>query len=84
MKTREIKVTSRNQITIPWDLRSIAKWFKPHAKLKVILADDETIILKPIKAKPIKIKLKKPKKLTFSRYLVYKDSLLWNDDPKKK
>lgn len=90
MKTREIKVTSRNQITIPWDIRSIAKWFKPHAKLKVILVDKDTIVLKPVQAKPLKIKIKKVSKLkkknTFGNFLMYKGELaptFWDEKKKK-
>lgn len=69
MKSREISVTSRNQITIPWDIRALIDWFKPYSKVKVILKDKDTIILKPIRGKKIEIKSKKKKK-KFGKYLL--------------
>lgn len=69
MKTREIKVTARNQITIPYDIRADAKWFKAGAPIKVILSDKNTITLQPGKVKEIKKIEKKISKRKKSGYL---------------
>lgn len=78
MKTREIKVTSGNRITIPFDIRSSAKWFKEGEKIKVSLVDADTIVIKPIRAKPLKVTVKRKKKrLNLSQKLLYIDEINW-------
>lgn len=47
MLVREIKITARNQITIPYDLRKELKWFRPEMQIKVVFKDKKTIILQP-------------------------------------
>jgi len=59
MKVRTIKVTARNQITIPYDIRGDIKWFKPGMPIDVVLQDKNTIVLRPGK---IKKEEKKPEK----------------------